>query len=76
MKDAWQQRIEDEIAKARHLGKPIAHEPMTAQDWARLRVEFPSSLYASWYVLTGRKVTHDSAGIDDLVSRFETAGQP
>lgn len=50
----WRERVEDEIAKALSLGKTPKAAPTDEAGWWTLYRDHPSSLYATWYVLTGR----------------------
>lgn len=54
---AWRARVEREISTHRKHGKTPRREPRSESEWNALYVEFPNALYASWYVLTGKRAS-------------------
>lgn len=53
--EAWRRRVDDEVAEHRARGKTPAMVPATEEAWQELYAREPRSVYAAWWVLTGRR---------------------
>ena len=56
MSASWREQVEAGIADHYAHGKTPKNVPASDAEWAELEAEFPRSLLATWYVLTGRRL--------------------